>query len=220
MQVNRRLNIVTGIQVTLVQSIPVIWYSVKRIDSHGEKKREEKDEGKALEYAFECCIKRKKNLVFDSWLQLGLWQVWRCAECLPKCWGIQGKGLQSIIPLFPFFLRWKAEGEGARTMAVSYETVTLSLHGHRRVKCICFMHLVPSCKAREYNKKENVVFFSAVRCWKTSKIWMFINTQESQCLDNPKKILREIYKFCSAWSSGFNGPVLAMVSTQVSLYSS
>lgn len=219
MQVNGRLNIVAGIQVTLEQSIPVIWYSVKRADSHGEKRREEEDEGEALECVFKHCIKRKKrDLVFDSGLQLGLWQVWGCAECLPKCSGTQG--LEFRPPLFTFFLRWKTEGKAARTLAVSYETVTVSLHSHRRAKYICFMHLVLSCKAREYNKKENVVFFSAVRCWYASKILMLMNTPESQCLDSPKKILRVIYKFCSAWSSGFNGPVLAMVSTQVSLYSS
>lgn len=87
-----------------------------------------------------------------------------------------GKG-QTRIPLLPFFLRWEAEGEGARTMAVSYETVTVSLHGHRRAKYICFMHLVLSGKSREYKKKENMVFFSAVRHWNVSKILVFINTQ-------------------------------------------
>lgn len=65
---NGRLNILTGVQVTLVQSIPLIQYSLKRVDSHGEKKREEGG-GEALEYVFQCCIK-KEDLGFDSWMQL------------------------------------------------------------------------------------------------------------------------------------------------------
>lgn len=224
MQVNGRLNIVTGIQVTLVQSIPVIWYSVKRIDSHGEKKRKEKDEGEALGYVFKHCIKREKkklkDLVFNSWLQLGLWQIWGCAECLPNRSGAQEKGLQSRIPLFPFSLGWEAEGEGARTMAVSYETVTVSLHGHKRAKYTALCILCFLAKQGSITRKKTMAFFSAVRCWNASKILMFINTQGSQCLDSSKKIPRETSKFCSAWNSGFSGPVLAIVSTQVSLYSS
>lgn len=66
---NGRLNILTGVQVTFVQSNPVIQYSLKRVDSHGEKKREEEGGGEALEYVFQCCIK-KEDLGFDSWLQL------------------------------------------------------------------------------------------------------------------------------------------------------
>lgn len=147
--------------------------SQKNWQSWGEK-REEEDEEEALEYVFKYSIKRKKYWIFNSWPQLGLWQVWWCAECLPKCSGAQGKGLQSRIPLFPFFLKWKAEGEEASSMAVSYETVTISLHDHRRAKYICFMHIILSGKAREY-KKENMVFFSAARCWSASKILMFIN---------------------------------------------
>lgn len=55
---NGRLNILTGIQVNLMQSIPVLLYSVKRVDSHGEKKREGDGEGEALEYVFQCCIRK------------------------------------------------------------------------------------------------------------------------------------------------------------------
>lgn len=171
---NGRLYIVTAIQVTLMQSTPVIWYSVKRIDSHGEKKGRRKMKRRLLNMFSNIPLKEKKYWIFNSWQQLGLWQVWWCAECLPKCSGAQGKGLQSRIPLFPFFLKWKAEGEEASSMAVSYETVTISLHDHRRAKYICFMHIILSGKAREY-KKENMVFFSAARCWSASKILMFIN---------------------------------------------
>lgn len=49
---NGRLNILTGIQVSLVQFIPVILYLVKRVDSHGEKKRVGEGEGQALECVF------------------------------------------------------------------------------------------------------------------------------------------------------------------------
>lgn len=57
---NGRLNILTGIQVSLVQSIPVIPYLVKRADCHGEKKREGEGEGEALECVFQCCIRIKR----------------------------------------------------------------------------------------------------------------------------------------------------------------
>lgn len=42
---NGRLNILTGVQVHLVQSIPVISYSVRRVSSCGENKREGEGEG-------------------------------------------------------------------------------------------------------------------------------------------------------------------------------
>lgn len=60
MCVNGRLNILTGIQVSLVQSIPVIVYSVKKLTVMGRKKWEGEGEGEALEYVFQCCIRGKR----------------------------------------------------------------------------------------------------------------------------------------------------------------
>lgn len=155
--VNGRLNILTGVQVTLVQSIPVIWYLLKRVDSYGEKKREEEGGGEALEYVFQCCIIKK------TWaLILGCsWFLNRYEDVLRARPSVQERKGKAWNPEpLCSHSSWGGRQRGrARTSAVSYKIMTVSLHGHRNTRYICFMHFVLFCFATEFNKKENLVLF-------------------------------------------------------------
>lgn len=57
---NARLNILIGMQVNLVQSIPVISYSDKRVASCGREKKGE-GEGEAVKYEFNVTLQEKKK---------------------------------------------------------------------------------------------------------------------------------------------------------------
>lgn len=94
---NARLNILIGMQVNLVQSIPVISYSDKRVASCGRKKRGKVKE-RLLNMNLILHCRKKKDLGFDSCLQLGPKQMCGYAKHLPKRSGRQEVGAETHNP--------------------------------------------------------------------------------------------------------------------------